>query len=59
MGSVKGGITKNKQVEPAQPRDLHTFVWKGETISAYLSPGQVINKDRLYKKHRQAQGYNY
>jgi hypothetical protein len=58
-GSIKDGPIKNPKVEPPTNRTEETFEWRGVTLKTWMSPGQVINKEKLYKRYRKEQGYNY
>ena len=58
QGSIKDGPIKNLKVEPPTNRTEETFEWKGVTLKTWMSPGQVINKEKLYKRYLIGVGRN-
>jgi hypothetical protein len=47
------------KVEPPTNRTEETFEWRGVTLKTWMSPGQVINKEKLYKKYIRENPYKW
>ena len=48
--SMRDGTVAKPKVEPPTNRTEETFEWKGVTLKTWMSPGQVINKEKLWKQ---------
>lgn len=58
-GSTRDGIVKKQKIDPSRARTEETIEWKGVTFKVLMSPGQVINKEKLYKRERKKMGFSY
>jgi len=54
-----GNRFPKQQIEPAEPRKLQHFEFDGLTLQAKVSPGQIINPKKLFKREMERRSKEY